>query len=68
MDGECAVLAVVGAAQRFAIDSNEGTVGLLINGVGPTNEGSLELRWLDARNEPGDGVVNWNAILKKTLD
>lgn len=56
-----AVLAVLGSAQRFTIDSDERAISAFIDGIGPTNEGSQKLARLYARDDSSDGVMNSNA-------
>ena len=50
------------ATQGLAINGNQCPIHLLLDGLGPANECCLKLLWLDAGDDPGDGVMHRNTI------
>ena len=63
MNGRRSILTVIGTAQGFAIDSDQGAIGVLVNGLSPPHKGGLKRLWFDAGDDPGNGVMDRNAVL-----
>ena len=60
------ILTVIGTARGFAIDSDQGAM-VLVNGLSPLHKGGLKRLWFDAGDDPGNGVMDRNAVFKQSL-
>jgi hypothetical protein len=67
VNGRRSILTVIGTAQGFAIDSDQGAIGVLVNGLSPPHKGGLKRLWFDAGDDPGNGVMDRNAVFKQSL-
>lgn len=68
VNGRRSIFTVIGTAQGFAIDSDQGAFGVLVDGLSPTYERGLKRLWFDTGDDPGDGVMDRNTIFKQPLD
>src|SRR5512135_2103671 len=62
MDRRLAVPPVVRPAERLAVDGDQPVLGDLLQGLNPTQQASLECGWVEAGEDPSEGVVGGDAV------
>jgi len=58
VNGQRSIFTVIGTAQGLVIDSDQGAVSVLVDGLSPTYERGLKRLWFDSGYDPGNGVMN----------